>query len=128
MKKFVTFAALLSIASFSLFAADTSEEIVDLPAHQMHYGSIPALVDQTVPAMPNSISGIDGYVLLQFDISENGRVSDIMVVKATNDKLAKYSQAMVRRWTFDNPGARVTAHQPIIFETEKDFPTLLAIN
>ena len=128
MKKFITFAALLSIASLSLVGAQSTDDIVELPAHQLKYNSIPSLVDQVVPEMPNSISGIEGYVLLQFDISESGRVSDIQVVKASHEKLAKYSQAMVRRWKFENPGQRVTAHQPIVFETENDFPTLLAIN
>lgn len=128
MKTLTIFAALLAAVSFSLSAAEKEEKIIELPAHQLYYNGIPNIVDQVVPEMPNSISGLEGYVVLQFDISEKGRVSDIQVVKASHDKLAKYSQAMVRRWKFDNPGERVTAQQPIVFESEKDFPTLLAIN
>ncbi len=128
MKKKITIAALIGILSIAANAAEQTTAIIDLPAQEIHYGAIPALIDQSVPEMPNSISGVDGHVLLQFNISEAGRVSDIQVIRSSNDKLAKYSKAMVRRWAFENPGGHVTALQPIIFEADNEFPTLLAAN
>ena len=129
MKKFALASALIvSTACTAAFASDIQKDIVDLPAQTLHYGALPTALNQVIPVMPASVCGIDGTVLLKFDISENGRVSNIEVVNSTDEKLAKFSKAMVRRWEFSNTGSTVSVQQPVVFDGENEFPTLLALN
>jgi len=128
MNKFSIVSAFLAISVSAAIAAETKDGIVTLPAQVLHYGSFPVAIEQTVPEMPASIANLNGKVYLQFEISESGRVSNIQVLNTTDDKLSKYSMAMVRRWEFSNPGEKVTAHQAIVFDADNNFPTLLALN
>jgi hypothetical protein len=125
MKKLITL--LSAFAGMIAPIAFAEERLIELPPQIIHYGTLaPVPVSQAVPDMPSSIQGIDGFVLLQFDISEKGRVSNIVVVEQTDKRMAKYSLGMVRKWRYENRDTGITALQPIIFEGTKKSPTLLA--
>lgn len=125
MKTTTLIAAFLT-AGLGIANADIRDTIQDLPPQTIEYGSMPSAVEQAIPAMPASVASSDGYVLMRFDILESGRVSNIEVVEASDEHFAKFSRAMVRRWSFDNPGEAVTAIQPIVFEAGSHRPLMLA--
>ena len=120
-------ASLLAAALLASAAESQDERIIDLdPEVVRMMEATPVAIVQPVPALPDSIAKIDGYVLLRFDISENGRLSNVEVVEATHKKLAKFSLGMVREWIYSDLEQPLTAIQPILFEAEKGKPTLYA--
>lgn len=125
MKSITLFAVVLT-AFCSIANAAPSDTIQDLPAQVIQYGSLPAPEVQPIPALPSSIADSDGYVLMRFEILASGRLANIEVLEASDPQMAKFSRAMVRRWSYDNPGESVVALQPIVFEAGSHRPLLLA--
>lgn len=125
MKSITLFAVVLT-AFCSVANAAPSDAIQDLPAQVIQYGAMPAPVEQSIPVLPTSIAASDGYVLMRFEILESGRIANIEVLEASDAQMAKFSRAMVRRWSYDNPGESVVALQPIVFEAGSQRPLLLA--
>jgi hypothetical protein len=127
MKTITTLAAFLVAFVGAAIATDSDEQVLTLPTQMMHYGVFPTAVEQPVPVLPDSIAGAAGYVLIQFDIASNGRLSNITVLEASDEQLAKFARVMVRSWVYSNTGPTVTATQPIVFEAGSQNPILLAL-
>ena len=127
MKTITALAAFLVAFVGATYATDSNEQVFTLPTQMVRYGTFPTALEQPVTELPQSISGKDGYVMLQFEIAESGRLSNITILETSDEQLAKFSRVMVRRWVYANPGQSMTAIQPIVFEAGSLNPVLLAL-
>jgi protein TonB len=113
-------AAALSVsASSSAFAATTDAKPIATVA----------------PAYAPSLraADVEGEVVLAFTISEKGDVSNVQVVRSTDQKLDYAAIDAVRQWKFtpatkDGVPVSVRAVQPVAFQIAELHPQMVASN